>query len=107
MSSFWTASIRLGAFFLFSSLMIVEIPAPAQAAKPTHQQAMAACRAKYGKKVTNAVVNKNGSITCQSRVVRQMTRAEVFEACKKKYGATTIIVQKKGNGWLCRYYGRY
>ncbi len=80
---------------------------PSEAAVPTQKQALAACKAKYGKKVVSAIVNKNGSITCQSRVTREMTRAEVFEACRKKYGATTIMVSKKKSGWVCRYYGRY
>jgi hypothetical protein len=35
-----------------------------------------------------------------------MTRAEAYESCKKKYSATTILLQKK-SGWMCRYYGRY
>ena len=35
------------------------------------------------------------------------TRDEVFEWCKKKFSATTVTVQKKGNRWHCRYYGRY
>jgi hypothetical protein len=70
---------------------------------PTHQQAMAACRVKYGKKVVNAIVNKNGTLTCQWRVVREMTRAEAYESCRKKFGPTTILLQKKKNGWMCRY----
>jgi hypothetical protein len=73
------------------------------AAMPTHKEAMAACMAQYGKKVINAIVNKNGSLTCQWQIVREMTRAEAYESCRKKFGPTTIFVQKKKSGWACRY----
>jgi hypothetical protein len=76
---------------------------PSDAAKPTQEQAMAACKAKYGKKVVKAIINKNGSLTCQWQVVREMTRAEAYESCRKKFGPTTIFVQKKKSGWVCRY----
>jgi hypothetical protein len=81
--------------------------AAAHAAAPSQKEAITACRAQYGKKVINAIVHKNGKVTCQWQVVRQMTRAEVFEACRKKHGATTLLIRKKKNGWECRYYGRY
>jgi len=35
--------------------------------------------------------------------VREMTRAEAYESCRKKFGPTTIFVQKKEGGWVCRY----
>lgn len=103
-----TASIiRLASAVLLSLFAVGHMSLPSAGAIPTQNQAMAACRAKYGKKVINAIVNKNGSFTCQWRVVREMTRAEVYESCKKKYSATTVMVQKKKSGWMCRYYGRY
>ncbi|WP_119389269.1 hypothetical protein [Taklimakanibacter lacteus] len=103
MSSLWTAGIRLGACLFLLLFVAGDIQAPAEAAKPTHQQAMAACRAKYGKKVTNVIVNKNGTLTCQWQVRREMTRAEAYESCRKKFGPTTIMLQKKKSGWVCRY----
>lgn len=77
------------------------------AAKPSQKEAMAACRAQYGKKVVNAIVQKDGSVRCEWVDRREMTRQEAFDACRKKYGATTILLTKKKDGWLCRYYGRY
>ena len=103
MSLFWTAGVRLGALLVLSLFLISELEAPAQAAKPTYQQAMAACRAKYGKKVISVIINKNGTLTCQWRVMRQMTRAEAYESCRKQFGPTTILMVKKKNGWVCRY----
>lgn len=79
----------------------------AEAAKPSRSDAMAACRAKYGKKVTNVVINKNGGVTCQWQVQRPMTHKEAWEACRKQFGATTAFVQKKKDGWWCRYKARY
>lgn len=104
--------IRAGGFGLAGAVLLSlfalgTMALPSDAARPTQKQAVAACKAKYGKKVVNAIVNKDGSLTCQWRVVREMTRAEVYEACKKKYSATTVLVQKKKSGWMCRYYGRY
>jgi uncharacterized protein GlcG (DUF336 family) len=100
-------SIGFAGAILISWFALGTMVLPSDAAKPTQAQAMAACKAKYGKKVVNAIVNKNGSLTCQWRVVREMTRAEAYESCKKKYSATTILLQKKKSGWMCRYYGRY
>ena len=138
-----TTGIGLAGIILLSLLAGGEMSLSADAAQPTRKQALADCKAKYGKKVAKAIVNKNGSVTCKwwvrptqkqalagckakygknvvsvtinkkgtvichTQVTRQMTRAEVFEACRKKYGATTIIIEKKKSGWLCRYYGRY
>lgn len=74
--------------------------------RPTQKQAVAACRAKYGKKATGAVINKDNSVTCQGQA-REMTRSEVYEECRKKYHATTMFIEKKKSGWLCRYHGLY
>jgi len=49
------------------------------------------------------IINKNGTLTCQWRVMRQMTRAEAYESCRKQFGPTTILMVKKKNGWVCRY----
>lgn len=101
------AGIALAVAFVLALFASGEMSQPSYAAKPSQKQAMAACKAKYGKKVVNAIINKNGSLTCQWRVVREMTRAEVYEACKKRYSATTAMVRKTKTGWVCRYYGRY
>jgi hypothetical protein len=92
---------------LLSLFALGDASLSSDAAQPTHEQLMAACRAKYGKNVADAVLHKNGSVTCKVQVIRQMTRAEAFEACRKKYGATTILLHKTKGGWVCRYYGRY
>ena len=63
-----------------------EWAATGQAATPSRADAMAACRASYGKKVTNVIINKDGTLTCQWQVVREMTHAEAWEACRKKFG---------------------
>ncbi len=107
MTSLWMAGIRFFPLFLFWLAVIGGTPLPAAAATPTHEQAMAACRAKYGKKLVNAIINKNGSLTCQWRMMREMTRAEAYETCKKQHSATTVLIEKKKGGWFCRYYGRY
>lgn len=78
-----------------------------EAAPIAQKEAMAACRAQYGKKVISAVVQKNGKVSCQWQVRREMTRSEVYEACRKKYGGTNITVRKRNGSWVCRYYGRY
>jgi uncharacterized protein GlcG (DUF336 family) len=95
--------VRLVCAVLLSLFAVGHMSLPSDAAKPTQKQAMAACKAKYGKKVVNAIINKNGSLTCQWRVVREMTRAEAYESCRKKFGPTTIFVRKKKSGWECRY----
>ncbi|QIG50619.1 hypothetical protein G5V57_24535 [Nordella sp. HKS 07] len=77
------------------------------AAKPTQKEALAACRAQYGKKVVNAIVQKDGKVRCEWMVRREMTREEAFESCRKKYSATTVLLRKTKDGCLCRYYGRY
>lgn len=107
MKSSKAASFALAVAVLLALFVSGKTSAPSYAAKPSQKQAMAACKAKYGKKVVNAIVNKNGTLTCQWRVMREMTRAEVYEACKKRFSATTAMVRKTKTGWVCRYYGRY
>lgn len=101
------AGLRPVGVILLALFAAEEWGGPARAAQPTHADAMAACRAKYGKKVINAIVNKDGTLTCQWQVVRPMTHAEAWEACRKKFGATQAFVQKKKDGWWCRYKARY
>jgi hypothetical protein len=107
MKSTSAAGVGLAGAVLLSLFALGAMAMPSDAAMATQKQAMAACKAKYGKKVINAIVNKNGSLTCQWRVMREMTRDEAYDACKKKHGATTVMLQKKKSGWMCRYYGRY
>jgi hypothetical protein len=102
-----TARVRLAMVAGLALFIAGEWVAAAKAAVPTQKEALAACRAQYGKKVVNAVVHKDGKVTCQWQVRREMTRSEAFEACRKKYSATTILLHKKNGGWVCRYYGRY
>ena len=103
----WRPGIGLPSAIFLLFFAVSGMSQSSEAARPTHKQLMAVCKAKYGKNVVSVTISKNGTITCHTQVTRQMTRAEVFEACRKKYGATTIIVVKKKSGWLCRYYGRY
>jgi len=103
----WRPSIGLLSALLLLLFAVSGMSQSSEAARPTHKQLMAVCKAKYGKNVVSVTINKKGTVICHTQVTRQMTRAEVFEACRKKYGATTIIIEKKKSGWLCRYYGRY
>lgn len=74
----------------------------------SYKQAMAACRAKFGKDITGVVIKKNGQIVCQEGPGRNATRQEVYDYCKKRYSATTVYLRKLASGkWECRYYGRY
>ena len=107
MTCMGTASLRLAIGVVLSLFVAAEWVSVTEAAKPTYQQAMKACRAKYGKKVINVIINKNGTLTCEYQVVREMTHAEAWALCRKKFGATQAFVQKKKGGWWCRYYGRY
>jgi len=102
-----TAGLRLAIVAALSSLAAGEWAATAQTANPSRDDAMAACRARYGKKVTNVIINKDGTLTCQWQVVREMTHAEAWEACRKQFGATQAFVQKTKKGWRCRYKARY
>jgi hypothetical protein len=99
------ASLGLAMMVALPLLMAGSWATATLAARLSHADAMAACRAKYGKKVINAIVNKNGTFTCQWQVARPMTHAEVYEACKKKFHSITVFVFKKKDGWYCRYRG--
>jgi hypothetical protein len=107
MTGIGAASLRLATGILLLLFVASEWAADSEAARPTHEQAMADCRAHFGKKVINAVINKNDSVTCQWQVRREMTHAEAWEACRKQFGATQAFVQKKKDGWWCRYKARY
>jgi hypothetical protein len=63
-----TTGIGLAGTVLLSLFAAGEMSLSADAAQPTHKQALADCKAKYGKKVVNAIVNKDGSTTCQWRI---------------------------------------
>jgi hypothetical protein len=102
-----TAGVRLAMTAALTLLMAGEWAAISQAAKPSRSDAMDACRAKYGKKVTNIVINENGTFACQWHVMRSMTHAEAYEACRKKFDAITAFVHKTKAGWRCRYRPRY
>jgi hypothetical protein len=93
---------------MLSMLTLTLMPVPADAARPSQKQLLAACKAKFGVGVTSVSVKKNGQIVCQEGPGPGATRKEVFEYCRKSLGATTLTVRKKANGkWECRYYGRY
>ena len=59
------AGSRLAIVTALSLIVAGDWAVTADAAKPSRSDAMAACRAKYGKKVTNVIFNKDGSLTCQ------------------------------------------
>jgi hypothetical protein len=93
---------------MLSMLAVTQMAVPAEAARPSQKQLLAACRAKFGMGVTSVSVSKNGRVVCQQGPGPGATRKEVFDYCKKNLGATTLTVRKKANGkWECRYYGRY
>lgn len=82
--------------------------AVADAAALSRKQAMAACKVKYGKGVTDVVIRKDGRIVCQEGPGRNATRQQVYDYCMKSLGATQVYLRKKANGkWVCLYYGRY
>lgn len=85
----------------------VTVFAAAAEAGVSKKQAMAACRAKYGKDITDVVIRKNGQIVCQEGPAETASRREVYEYCKRKLNATMIIMQKKGKRWHCLYSGNY
>lgn len=86
---------------------VAGLSAATEAAPITQKEALAACRAQFGKKVIKATVGKNGKINCQWQIRREMTRQEVYDACRKKFSATTAMVHKTKTGWRCRYIGRF
>lgn len=98
--------IRLTAL-LAICVAVAGLPRAAEAAPITQKEALAACRAQFGKKVVKATIGKNGKINCQWQVRREMTRQEAYETCRKKFSATTAMVQKTKTGWRCRYIGRF
>ncbi len=107
MTCIGTAGLRLAIGVVLSLFVAVEGVSVTEAAKPTYQQAMKACRAKYGSGITNVIFKKNGGIVCQEGP-RNPTRQQVYDYCKKTYSAQTVFVRKLANGkWECRYYGRY
>lgn len=71
------------------------------------KQAMAACRAKYGKDVTDVVIRKNGEIVCQQGPSENASRKEVYEYCKRTLDPKMIVMQKRGGRWFCLYSGNY
>lgn len=99
--------LKLAVAGMLSLLATGEMAHYAEAARPSQKQLLAICRARYGNDISGAVMQKNGQIVCQEGPGREATRDQVFEWCKKKFSATTVTVQKKGNRWHCRYYGRY
>lgn len=106
MKSTRTAVLRLTLAGILSASALVGLAAVAEAAV-SKKQAMAACRAKYGKDVTSVVIKKNGQIVCQQGPGEQASRKEVYDYCERTFSATTIVMQKKGGRWMCLYYGRY
>jgi hypothetical protein len=60
----------------------------ADAAKPSHFDAMATCRAKYGMGVTSVTITKNGRVICREGPGPNATRQEVYDYCRKRSGAT-------------------
>lgn len=108
MTSANTAGLDLAFAAILSLFVMGELSAPAEAARPSYNQLLAACKAKFGMEVTSVSVKKNGQIVCQQGPGPGATRKEIFEYCRKSLGATTLTVRKKANGkWECRYYGRY
>jgi len=100
------SGVRLAALLLICA-MGAALSATVEAAPISQKEALAACRAQFGKKVIKATVGRNGKINCQWQIRREMTRQEVYDACRKKFSATTAMVQKTKTGWRCRYIGRY
>jgi hypothetical protein len=91
---------------ILTSFMVMGLATTAEAGI-SKKQAMAACRAKYGKDVTGVVIKKNGQIVCQEGPSETASRQEVYEYCKRKLNPTMIVMQKKGGRWHCLYSGNY
>jgi hypothetical protein len=91
-----TTGIGLAGAILLSLLAGGEMSLSSDAARPTQQQALAGCKAQYGKKVAKAIVNKDGSVTCKWWV--RPTPQQALAGCKAKYGKKVInaIVNKDG-----------
>ncbi len=88
--------IGLAGAVLLSLFALGEMSLSSDATQPTQQQALAGCKAEYGKKVVKAIVNGNGSVTCQWRV--RPTQQQALAGCKAKYGKKVFnaIVNKNG-----------
>ena len=87
----------LAGAILLSLLGLGAVSPSSHAAKPTQKQALADCKAQYGKKVAKAIVNKNGSVTCKWWV--RPTQKQALAGCKAKYGKKVFnaIVNKDGS----------
>ncbi|MGE0005262.1 MAG: hypothetical protein AB7S92_06690 [Parvibaculaceae bacterium] len=107
MTCFGTARVKPAMMAGMALAIVAGWSVSVDAAKPRHKQALAACRAKYGKKVVDAIISRDGKVTCRWRVRRAMTRAEAYDYCQKKFGPTTVFMQKTKNGWRCRYRQKY
>lgn len=106
MKSRRTAILNIALAGMFVTLGATGLAATA-AAGVSKKQAMAVCRAQYGKDITDVVIRKNGQIVCQEGPAETASRQEVYEFCKRKLKATMIIMQKKGKRWHCLYSGNY
>ena len=97
------ASRALAAILIPTALLIADVPS--QAATSLDKQAWASCKKKYGKALVSAEVRKGGKeFYCTfTTPAKPMSSAEAYEACKKKYKATAVIVVKAKDGWRCRY----
>ncbi len=106
MKSTRTAILKLALAGALTSFTVMGLATTAEAGI-SKKQAMAACRAKYGKDVTGVVIKKNGQIVCQEGPSETASRQEVYEYCKRKLNPTMIVMQKKGGRWHCLYSGNY
>jgi hypothetical protein len=92
-----TTGIGLAGSVLLSLFVQGEMSRSSDAAQPTPKQALASCKAKYGKKVAKAIVSKNGSVTCKWWV--RPTPKQALAGCRAKYGKKVVnaIVNKDGS----------
>lgn len=90
----------------FFAVTAAGLPAVAEAGM-SKKEAMAVCRKKYGKEITDVVIQKNGQIVCQEGPGKNASRKEVYDYCKRTLKANMIIMVKKYGRWHCRYSGPY
>lgn len=92
-----TTGVGLAVAVLLSLFAQGVMSPSSDAMQPTHNQALANCKAKYGKKVAKAIVNKDGSVTCQWRT--RPTQQQALAGCKAKYGKKVFnaILNKDGS----------